>query len=162
MSLGRGGGLKIQVRQDLVVLKTLPSELDESVTLELKYKNVRFQVAVVYNSHNGIKQDFVNKIDSFLSSFQKASMPAFVCGDFHIDVIRKNQLVKQYLNVHASNGFEQVVKEVIRVCEITQSCLDHFIIRRRSFGRSMFLRKFPSSFGMAYEGFTSSKHESVS
>ena len=35
-----------------------------------------------------------------------------------------------YLNVHASNGFEQVVKDVTRVCEITQSCLDHFSIKK--------------------------------
>ena len=60
-------------------------------------------------------------------------MPVNVCGDFKIHVIRKNQLVEQYLNVHASNGFEQVVKEVTRVCGTTQSCLDHFIIKNNHF-----------------------------
>ena len=43
--IGRGSGVMLQVKQDLMVLKTLPSELDESVTTELKYKNVGFQVA---------------------------------------------------------------------------------------------------------------------
>ena len=39
----------IQVRQNFILVKTLPSELDESVTVELIYKNVRFEVGVVYN-----------------------------------------------------------------------------------------------------------------
>ena len=121
----------IEVRQGLVVVKTLPSEVDESVIVELKYenKNVRFQVELVYNPPTGNKQDFLYKLDSFHSSFQSASMPIFVCGDFNIVVIRENQLVEQVLNDNTSNGFEQVVKEVTRVCETTQSCLDHFIFQ---------------------------------
>ena len=63
---GRGGGVMIQVRQDSVVVKTLPSDLDESVTVELKYKTVRFQVRVVYTPPTGNKQAFLDKLDSFL------------------------------------------------------------------------------------------------
>ena len=55
---GTGGGVMIQDRQDLVVVKTLPSE---SVTVKLKNKNVRFQVGVVYNTPTGNKQDFLDK-----------------------------------------------------------------------------------------------------
>ena len=66
-------------------------------------------------------------------------MPVIVCGDFNIDVIRKNQLLEQFLNVRASNGFEQVVKEVTRVCETTQFCSDHSIIKNiHMFGVKIF------------------------
>ena len=56
-------------------------------------------------------------------------MPVIVRGYFNIGVIRKNQMVEQYLNAHASKGFEETVNEVIRECETTQFCLDHFIIK---------------------------------
>ena len=38
-------------------------------------------------------------------------------------------MVEQYFNVHASKGFEETVNKVIRECETTQICLDHFIIK---------------------------------
>ena len=98
--MGRGGRI-IQVGQDLVVTKTLPSELDGSETTELKDKNVRFEVTVVYNLPNGNKQDFLVELHFVLSSFRSASMPAIFC-DFNNDVIRKNQLEGQYSNFHAS------------------------------------------------------------
>ena len=53
----------------------------------------------------------------FFSSLHSSRMPVFC--DFDIDVIRKNRLVEQYLNVHDRNGFEEVLKEVFRVCETT-------------------------------------------
>ena len=37
--------------------------------------------------------------------------------------------MEKYLEVHATNGFEQAVKEVTRVCETTQTFLDHFNIK---------------------------------
>ena len=46
--VGIGDEVTIQVRQDLFVVKILPSELDKCATVELKYKNVRFQVGVLY------------------------------------------------------------------------------------------------------------------
>ena len=115
----RGGGVMIQDGQPLVVVKTFPGELDESVSVELKYKNVRLQVRVLYNTPTGNKQDFLDKLDSFLSSFQSASMTVTACGDFNIDVIRKNQLVEHYLNVHASIGLEEVLKEVVLLLELS-------------------------------------------
>ena len=51
--MGRGGRVTIQDRQALVVLKTLPSQLDESITVQPKYKNVCFQVPIAYNIPNG-------------------------------------------------------------------------------------------------------------
>ena len=65
----RRGAVMTQVRQDLVVVKTLPSEFNESDTMELKYNNVRFKVAAMYNRPTRIKQDFLDNLDSFFSSF---------------------------------------------------------------------------------------------
>ena len=105
---GRGGGVMIQDGQHLIVVKTIPGELDEYVSVELKYKNVRLQVWLVYNPPTGNKQDFLDRLDSFVSSFQSASMPVIACDDINIDVIRKTQLVEHYLNVHASiRSFER-------------------------------------------------------
>ena len=75
---------------------TLPSEVDQRVGVEQKYKNVRCQVGVVYNPPTGNKQGFLDKVDSFLISFQSASKPVIVCGDFNIDVM-KNQFMEEYL-----------------------------------------------------------------
>ena len=119
----------IQVRQDIVVVKTLSIELDGFVLIELNYKLICFQVGGVYSPPTGNKQDCLDNSNSFLSSFQSSSMPIIVCGDLNVVVIWKNQLVEKYLEVHASNGFEQAVKEVTRVCETTQTFLDHFIIK---------------------------------
>ena len=63
--MGRGGGVMIHFRPDLVVLKPLPGDLDESILEELKYGNVRVQVAVVYNPPNGNEQDLLDKRDVF-------------------------------------------------------------------------------------------------
>ena len=78
-------------------------------------------------------------------------MSKIVRGDFHINIIRKNQLKKQYSKVHASNEFEKVVEEVTQVCETTvlfgSSYLQtHPFSQRRSFRRPMFFQPFPGFF----------------
>ena len=84
---GRDGGVVIQVRQDIVVVKTLSIELDESVLIELNYKIICFQVGVVFSPPTGNKQDCLDNSNSFLSSFQSSSMPIIVCGYLNVDVI---------------------------------------------------------------------------
>ncbi|MEL6989481.1 MAG: endonuclease/exonuclease/phosphatase family protein, partial [Bacteroidota bacterium] len=125
----KGGGLMIQVKKDINFVKTIPCELDEALAVELSNRNVKFQIAVIYNPPKINKQEFLEVFDNFLANFKSATIPVIVCGDFNIDISKNNNLVSQLLNVHASNGFTQVINGPTRVCETSESCLDHVLIK---------------------------------
>ena len=88
----------------------------------------------MFNFRNGNKQEVFDRLDCFVIGLRRKNIAVIVCGDFNIDVFRKNQLLEHYLQVHASIGFVQVVKQVTRVCETNQSCLDDFIIKIQTLG----------------------------
>ena len=54
-------------------------------------------------------------------------LPLTFCGNFNIDTLQENALLKKYLNCILSNGYEVFAKSATRETDTSSTCLDHFV-----------------------------------
>ena len=127
-----GGGVMIQVRNSCNLLNEHKIDFDEAVMGEIACKNYKFFIAVVYNKPKANKLEFIDALDNFLSDKSSNRTPILICGDFNINILEENLLIKNYLSVIDSNGFEIGPMEPTRVTEKSSTCLDHFIYQNLS------------------------------
>ena len=48
-------------------------------------------------------------------------------GDISIDIIKNNNISKEYLNLIQSEGFSQLIFEATHITELSQSCINHIL-----------------------------------
>ena len=127
-----GGGVMIQVKNSCNLLNEHKIDFDEAVMAEIACKNYKFFIAVVYNKPKANKLEFIDALDNFLSDKSSNRTPIIICGDFNINILEENLLIKNYLSVIDSNGFEIGPMEPTRVTEKSSTCLDDFIYQNVS------------------------------
>ena len=127
-----GGGVMIQVKNSCNLLNEHKIDFDEAVMGEIACKNYKFFIAVVYNKPKANKLEFIDALDNFLSDKSSNRTPIIICGDFNINILEENLLIKNYFSVIDSNGFEIGPMEPTRVTEKSSTCLDHFIYQNVS------------------------------
>ena len=127
--VGRGGGIKIQIRDEVSLIEELNSDLDESLLAHLKIGDLKIALLVVYNPPRANKQNFIFELDNTLENLNDSYDRKFVCGDFNINVLDTNRLMSTYLSTLRSNGFELSFLEPTRISQNTETCLDHFFLK---------------------------------
>ena len=122
-----GGGVMIQMRDNLTILREIPTKFNEALFLEVEINSYKFKVLTIYVAPRVNKLEFVDTLDVFLESFSESIGPIVICGDTNIDILKENNLTKNYKGCIASNGF--VINEAIptRVVDNSSTCLDDFI-----------------------------------
>ena len=125
-----GGGVMIQMRDNLTILREIPTKFKEALFLEVEINSYKFKVLTIYVAPRVNKLEFVDTLDVFLESFSESIDPIVICGDTNIDILMENNLSKNYKGCIASNGF--VINEAIptRVVDNSSTCLDHFTFQK--------------------------------
>ena len=139
----RGGGVMIQVRKDLSIIKETETSFEEALFAEISKAGNRFKVLTVYNKPRNNKKLFVELLDTFLEKHTSVETPFVVCGDLNIDILKDNQLNKDYKNVIQSNGFELSETSPTRVTISSMSCIDH-IIQQKCISPQVFVLEYQS------------------
>ena len=73
---------------------------------EISEAGKRFKVLTIYNKPRSNKKLFVELLDKLLEKHTSIETPFVVCGNLNSDILKDNQLIKDYKNVIQSNGFE--------------------------------------------------------
>ena len=126
--VGRGGGIMIQMRDEVSLIEELNCDLDESLLAHLKIGDLKIAL-LVYNPPRANKQNFIFELDNTLENLNDSYDRIIVCGDFNINVLDTNRLTSTYLSTLRSNGFELSFLEPTRISQNTETCLDHFFVK---------------------------------
>ena len=127
--VGRGGGIVIQIRDEVSLIEELNCGLDESLLAHLKIGELKIALLVVYNPPRANKQNCIFELCNTLENLSDSYDRIIVCGDFNINVLDTNQLTSTYLSTLRSNGFELIFLEPTRISQNTETCLDHFFVK---------------------------------
>ena len=127
--VGSGGGIMIQIRDEVSLVEELNCDLDESVLAHLTIGDLKIALLVVYNPPRANKQNFIFELDNTLENLSDSYYRIIVCGDFNINVLDTNRLTSTYLSTFRSNGFKLSFLEPTRISQNTETCLDHFFVK---------------------------------
>ena len=116
-----------QVRNELSIIKENGTSFEEALFVEISVAGKRFKVLTIYNKPRNNKKLFVKLLDKFLEKNTSTETPFVVCGNFNIDILKNNQLIKDYKKVIQSNGCELFETSPTRVTLSSMSCIDHII-----------------------------------
>ena len=103
---GRGGGIMIQISDEVILIEELNCKLNESLLFHLKFGELKVALLVVYNPPRINKQNFIFELDKTLEKIIESYDRIIVCGDFNINVLDKNLMTSSYLWTMQSNGFQ--------------------------------------------------------
>ena len=123
-----GGGVMIQLREDVQLVKELETPFQEALCVKICHCTKNYIVVLIYNAPDFNKLTFVETLEEYLDSLE-TTHPIIVTGDFNIDVISNNRLSQLYLDVINSNGFDFLSSDYTRVGTTSKTCLDHFFTR---------------------------------
>ena len=124
-----GGGVMIHMRDNMTILREIPTNFKEALFLEVEINIYKFKVLTFYVAPRVNKLMFVDTLDIFLEYFSESIDPIVICGDTNFDSLQEIDLTKNYKGCFASNGF--VLNEAIptRVVDNSSTCLNHFIFQ---------------------------------
>ena len=126
---GIGGGVMMQLKDNVTIIEEFNSELAESISVLVKLNNQIFQIMLVYNPPNGNKFTFVDEFDKHLEAISNKMYRAVICGDFNINILKSNNLCSKYIDAVENNGFNQLIKQPTRVGYNSETLLDHMIVK---------------------------------
>ena len=126
----RGGGTMIQLDEKVNLIDRFECSLPESVAILAEIGGNKIILIVAYIPPRYDKNKFIEELDKELEILAQKNIPIVLAGDFNINTLRLNNLQQSYLNSITANGFELLAKGITRLCESTESCLDHFITRK--------------------------------
>ena len=127
--IGRGGGIMIQISDEVNLIEELNCKLNESLLVHLKFGELKIALLVVYNPLRINKQNFIFELDKTLENINENYDRIIVCGDFNTNVLDKNLMTSLYLSTIQSNGFQLCCGEPTRINRNTWTCLDHFFVK---------------------------------
>ena len=123
-----GGGVMIQLREDVQLVKELETPFQEALCVKISHDSKNYIVVLIYNAPDYNKISFIETLEEYLDSLE-TTLPIIVTGDFNIDVSANNRLSQLYLDVINANGFDFLSSEYTRVGRSSMTCLDHFFTR---------------------------------
>ena len=126
---GIGGGVMMQLKDNVTIIEEFNSELAESISVLVKLNNEIFQKMLVYNPPNDNKFTFVDEFDKHLEAISNKNYRAVICGDFNINILKSNNLSSRYIDAVENNGFNQLIKQPTRVGYNSETLLDHMIVK---------------------------------
>ena len=102
----RGGGVMIQIRNAIDLMKNFHTPFDEALSVEIGENGDIIKIIVIYNPPRTNKMEFIEKLDCYLETESSPILFTIICGDSNIDISYENLLASNYLNIIDSNGFE--------------------------------------------------------
>ena len=115
----------IQLDEKVNLIDRFDCSLPESVAILAKIGGNKIILIVAYIPPRYDKNKFIEELDKELEILAQKNIPIVLAGDFNINTLRLNNLQQSYLNSKTANGFELLAKSTTRLCELTESCLDH-------------------------------------
>lgn len=74
-----------------------------------------------------IPTQFLGKLETTLHKMYLCKKKCIIMGDISIDIIKNNNISKEYLNLIQSEGFSQLIFEATHITELSQSCINHIL-----------------------------------
>lgn len=98
--------------------------------ISIKKQNKLFTGLALYRSPKGNIPIFIQELGEFINSnVRNVNLVKFVTGDININIMdRRDNLVNEYLNLMAINGYMSLVNKPTRVTRTSSSCLDHMFV----------------------------------
>ncbi len=139
---GNGGGVGIYVKNGLSskiinVQDSFYDKIFESVTVEISEGKQKVILSSIYRSPSPVKNlshaeqsnQFLTKLDAFLSELNSHNHISYVFLDSNIDLlnINVNSLSNEYADIILSNGFVQTVTKATRIQGNSFSLIDHIL-----------------------------------
>lgn len=92
------------------------------------YKKISFGITSVYRSPSTDELQFLDDFKDFLTN-NSAQMLEIIIGDININIINKDHIANNYLNLLASLGFVSHINNPTRLGNTSATCLDHIFIK---------------------------------
>lgn len=105
----------------------------EYIMLDIKFKNVSFNIISLYRPHSFQKDNFISDLEKLILEVDnKANL--IILGDTNLDLFKQNdQFVQLYesmlLSYGCKKGISIVTREELRQNLLTQTCIDHLFLR---------------------------------
>lgn len=135
--VGKGGGIMIYVRDNLVVSSiNVTFTVAECVALQICLQDAELTLIAVYRPPSENANVFVSELDNILGNVRSTRAICLV-GDFNLDIkLPSRPIVNEYLNVLAKWGVLPTITSYTREehlgSKLVASCLDHINIRAPS------------------------------
>ena len=124
-----GGGVMIQIREDVSFIKELKTPFNEALCIEVSHRQKHVIILLIYNEPKFNKLTFIELLDEYLELLSSKEVSVVVTGDFNIDTLAESRLKQLYLNAITSNGFDFLSSDCTRRGRRSETCLDHFFTK---------------------------------
>ena len=111
----RGGGVMIQCREAVKLVAEEQCNLDESLLIKVEANKKNCFILVVDNPPRNNKMEFLARLEETLECLSKKDCSVIICGDFNINILKKNDLTAAYFDIINSNGFELLNSDPARI-----------------------------------------------
>lgn len=135
-----GGGVIILCKSSLVLKNISCPKVNEIITEKkfeccftlLRFNDFVLAVCCVYRTPKyDCEEPFLIKLEHFLSVLTKRYDNIIMVGDYNIDVLKNNSLLRRFKNVLNSFNFSYLVTFPTRVTESTASAIDNVVTNIR-------------------------------
>ena len=82
----------IQLKENVTLIKELPAELEESLTILVRINQEFFLIMLVYNPPKTDKSYFIEQFEHVLDTNSAKNDRVIICGNFNIDMLKTNNL----------------------------------------------------------------------
>jgi hypothetical protein len=123
--------IKNEIEADIV-----EAEIDHSnsAILNISLRSASILLICVYRSPAALVGPFLDGLDDVLKNLiiRFGSHEIIWAGDLNINLITNNSTTLEYSSILQLNGFKSFINKPTRVQNNSQSCIDHFFLRRKN------------------------------
>ena len=131
----RGGGVACYINKDLKLNVSINSEYShicgdiEILTLNCVYLFGKlFHIMVVYRPPTGSYLQLFEKLTDYIESGLLTNNDLYICGDFNIDYLRRNDAkTKALISFLRTFGLKQHIQAATRLTGFSKTCIDFII-----------------------------------
>lgn len=138
--LGRGGGICVLVRKNILCSLVFEKDLNKNNYLVLKLIQQNLNLVCVYKCPSSDTGGFLDVFDGIVEQYQRA----IIVGDFNLNLFNStNPSVSKFLDIISANGFNIVnkieFKYATRISSTTSTLIDYVLTDRIGFINSVYL-----------------------
>ena len=83
----------------------------------------------VYRPPSTCPEEFILELNTYLNNCTNENDLHIFIGDINIDLLSKEKMVEEYLNILYEKGFKSAINNRTRIQNNTESCIDHLFIK---------------------------------
>lgn len=135
-NFNQNDGLLIYTKSNLSIANVDLFKYSENTFINLKIciNHLIYNIIAVYRLPSTNKLIFLEELKLiFENNKTRDNNICIFTGDINIDINNKqDQLVNNYLNIMAQNGFLSYINKATRISDESESCIDHFFLRTKN------------------------------